>query len=145
MPIRLKPNDPRIPPELRQAPRKRQRQPKADPAAFIALCVAAGLPAPIPEYRFRTGRQWAIDWAWPYPVSWLRRVGTSGGVALEVQGGIFTQGRHVRGAALLKEMEKLNALACDGWRVLFMTPEQFDRGDAIALVKRALGMEERDG
>lgn len=138
--IRLKPDDPRLPPELRQTPRKRQRQPKADPAAFIALCLAADLPLPVPEYRFRADRRWAIDWAWPGVFALCR-----GGLALEVQGGIFTQGRHVRGAALLKEMQKLNALACDGWRVLFMTPEQFDRGDAIALVQRALGMEERDG
>ena len=34
MPIRLKLNDPRLPPELRTAPRKRQKRPKADPAAL---------------------------------------------------------------------------------------------------------------
>jgi hypothetical protein len=44
-------------------------------------------------------------------------------VALEIQGGIYIQGRHSRGAALEKEHEKLNALAAQGWRVLFTSPK----------------------
>lgn len=135
MPIRLNPNDPRLPPEFRQAPRTRQRKPKADPHAFIALCVSAGLPPPIPEFRFASPRRWRFDWAFIVPHLW------TGKIALEIQGAIFTQGRHVRGAELLKEYKKLNAAACLGWRVLFITPDQFERGDAIGLVRRALGME----
>jgi hypothetical protein len=76
-----------------------------------ALCKADGLPAPVFEYRFAPPRRWRFDVAWP------------GQVALEIQGGLFVQGRHSRGAALLKEHEKLNAAAALGYRVLFCTPK----------------------
>lgn len=45
-------------------------------------------------------------------------------VGIEIQGALFTGGRHVRGAALLKEYEKLNALSAAGWRVGLFTPSQ---------------------
>lgn len=56
---------------------------------------------------------------------------------MEVQGGIFTQGRHTRGAALLKEHEKLNHAAILGWRVLFTTPDRL-LTDGVDLVKAAV-------
>ena len=96
-------------------------------SAFPWLCEAAGLPRPVAEYRFAPPRRWRIDWAF-----------LDAKIALEVQGGLFTGGRHVRGAALLKEHEKLNALAIAGYRVLFVTPQQFAAGAAIALVQKAL-------
>lgn len=79
---------------------------------FARVCVAAGLPEPEAEYRFAPPRKWRFDFAWPHHK-----------LALEVQGAIFTQGRHTRGAALLKEHEKLNAAAALGYRVLFITPK----------------------
>ena len=96
-------------------------------SAFPWLCEAAGLPRPVAEYRFAPPRRWRIDWAF-----------LDAKIALEVQGGLFSGGRHVRGAALLKEHEKLNALAIAGYRVLFVTPQQFAAGDAIALVQKAI-------
>lgn len=78
-----------------------------------AICRAEGLPVPVPEYRFAPPRRWRFDWAW-----------ASEKVALEVQGGLFIGGRHSRGAALLKEHEKLNAAAALGWRVVYTTPDQ---------------------
>jgi hypothetical protein len=79
-----------------------------------ALCKADKLPMPVFEFRFASPRRWRFDVAWPL----LPRP-----VALEVQGGLFVRGRHVRGAALLKEHEKLNAAARYGYRVLFCTPK----------------------
>jgi len=92
---------------------------------FPAVCRAAGLPEPVPELRFSAPRRWRFDWAWPE----LK-------LALEVQGGIFSGGRHVRGAALLKEMEKLNAAAIAGYRVLYVTPATL-LTDGPELVRRA--------
>ena len=94
---------------------------------FPAVCTAAGLPRPVPELRFAAPRRWRFDWAWPS----LR-------IALEVQGGIFSGGRHVRGAALLKEMEKLNAAAIAGYRVLYCTPATL-LTEGPELVRRCLG------
>lgn len=92
---------------------------------FAKICVAAGLPEPVPEYKFHDTRRWRFDWAWPQ----YR-------LALEVQGGLFTRGRHARGPALLKEHEKLNTAASLGWRVLFATPQNVLT--MIAVVKRAI-------
>ena len=78
--------------------------------AFIELCKAHELPEPLPEYHFASPRRWRFDYAWPFVLTkWGHRY-----IALECQGGLFVQGRHVRGAALLKEHEKLNAAACAG-------------------------------
>lgn len=86
-----------------------------------------GLPEPEPEYRFHEVRRWRLDYAWP-----LDRVG------LEVQGGIFIQGRHTQGAALRKEHEKLNELACIGWRVLYVEPKFLLQMDTVRMIHRAL-------
>lgn len=94
---------------------------------FAALCAALRVPAPVPEYRFHPARRWRFDFCWP-----------THRLALEVQGAIFTQGRHTRGAALLKEFEKLNAAATLGYRVLFCTPTQIANGEAVQLVEAAL-------
>lgn len=95
-------------------------------ALFPRACLAVGIPAPIAEYRFAPPRRWRFDWAWP-----------SEKIAMEVQGGLFTQGRHSRGAALLKEHEKLNAAAVMGWRVLFVTPQSLML-DGLTLMERCL-------
>jgi len=85
-----------------------------------------GLPMPLFEFRFCPHRLWRFDLAWPeYKV------------ALEVQGGIWTGGRHVRGKALLREWEKLNAAACLGWRVMFCQPEDLLMQETLCKVKLA--------
>jgi very-short-patch-repair endonuclease len=78
---------------------------------FLALVKRAKLPMPVPEYRFAPPRRWRCDYAWP-----------DQRVALEVEGGIFTRGRHSRGAGMLKDMEKYNTLAVMGWRLIRCTP-----------------------
>lgn len=86
-----------------------------------------GLPEPVSEHRFHELRKWRFDFAW------LKQR-----VALEVQGGIWTAGRHSRGAALLKEWEKLNAAAKMGWRILYCQPKDLCMVDTIATVRDAL-------
>lgn len=72
-----------------------------------------GIGAPVAEHHFHPTRKWRFDYAWP-----------DAGVAVEVQGGIWTQGRHTRGAALKKEWEKLNTAAARGWRILYCEPKE---------------------
>jgi hypothetical protein len=95
--------------------------------SFDAMCRVLGLSQPVPEYRFAPPRRWRFDYAW-----------VEEKVALEVQGGLFVQGRHSRGAALLKEHEKLNTAAALGWRVMYCTPKQLRDGDALTWVQRAI-------
>ena len=78
---------------------------------FLALLANRGLPAPVMEHRFDLVRRWRFDYAWP-----------AHRIALEVEGGIWTGGRHTRGAGFLKDCEKYNRAAVLGWRVLRTTP-----------------------
>lgn len=94
---------------------------------FRELCACSLLPLPVAEHRFAPPRRWRFDYAW-----------IDQKLALEVQGGLFVQGRHSRGAALLKEHEKLNAAAALGWRVCFVTPQQVASGAAVDIVRKAL-------
>lgn len=94
---------------------------------FQAFCEAKGWACPIPEYRFAPLRRWRFDWAF-----------TDHKIAIEIQGGIFKAGRHVRGAAMLKEYDKLNEAAILGWRIIFLTPKQFEGGEVFAILERAI-------
>lgn len=87
-------------------------EPPAPPLyPLVALCRTAGLPEPVPEYQFHPTRKWRFDYAWPLRL-----------FALEVDGGVWTQGRHTRGAGRLADMEKQSEAALAGWRVLYVQP-----------------------
>lgn len=96
-------------------------------ALLVRIVKAAGLPAPEPEHRFAPPRRWRFDYAW-IPQK----------VALEVDGGVWTNGRHTRGAGFLRDVEKLNEAALLGWRVLRCTPDEAASGKVLDLLKRAL-------
>ncbi len=86
-----------------------------------------GLPW-IEEHRFCDGRQWRFDYAC-----------LEAAIAIEVEGGIWTQGRHSRGAGMLRDMEKYNTAQLFGWIVLRYTPEQFNQlawVDDVAVAKQ---------
>jgi len=83
-----------------------------------------GLPSPAREYRFHPRRRWRFDFAWP-----LYKV------AVEVDGGIYCRGRHVRGAGFERDAEKRNAAVLAGWRVLHFTPRQVKSGTAVQMIE----------
>lgn len=95
--------------------------------AFVMGCLARGLPFPIAEYQFYPGRKWRFDWAWP-----------DHGLAIEIEGGIWTKGRHTRGKGFLNDIEKYNRAAVGGWRVLRCTPEDVATGVVFAWLEEAL-------
>jgi len=95
---------------------------------FRAALTQAGLPQPMAEHRFAAPRRrWRFDYSW-----------AAERVALEVDGGIWTRGRHVRGRGALGDMEKLNEAAILGWRVLRVTPRQLPQQATMQLLRRAL-------
>ena len=96
-------------------------------ATFIALLKSEGLPLPEPEYEFHASRAFRFDYAWPH-VS----------VALEVDGGVWTGGRHTRGAGFLRDHEKRNAAACYGWRMIYTTPKQLCTMETVNTIREAL-------
>jgi very-short-patch-repair endonuclease len=100
---------------------------KINPAIFKAVCVSAEIHSPVEEFRFHPVRKWRFDFAWPQHR-----------VALEVQGGIWGGGRHSRGAAMLKEWEKLNTAAMMGWRILYCQPRDLCMTETINTIRAAL-------
>lgn len=87
----------------------------------------AGLPEPEPEFRFLEGRRFRFDCAWPV---WK--------VAVDVQGGIWSRGAHVRGKGYRRDCEKLNEAQLAGWVFLWATTDMVRDGRALAFVERAL-------
>lgn len=111
---------------------KRRPKPKAADKTtllFTRLCEVYGLPAPMPEYRFHPARKWRIDY---YFEANGRRV------ALEVEGGIWTQGRHTRGSGFKRDMEKYNAITAAGIMLLRTTPKDLLTSQTFELIKKTL-------
>jgi very-short-patch-repair endonuclease len=67
-------------------------------------------PMPRRQYCFHPARRWRFDFAWPDAM-----------VAVEVEGGVWTGGRHTRGAGFQADCRKYNAAVLLGWRVLRYT------------------------
>lgn len=98
---------------------------------FAAVVRAVGLPPPVQEYRFAPPRRWRFDLAWPS----LR-------LALEIEGGVWTGGRHVRGNGYEQDAEKYNAATLAGWRVLRVTKGMIRDGRALVLLEQAFSSAE---
>lgn len=65
------------------------------------------------EWPFHPTRKFRFDYAWP---QWK--------VAVEIDGGLWTYGRHSGGVGQKKDLEKMNAAAEMGWLVLHYTPDE---------------------
>lgn len=82
------------------------------------------------EYQFdATGRKWKFDFAWPA----LK-------IAVEVEGGVWANGRHNRGQGFINDTEKYNAAAAAGWRVLRYTSEAIESGAALRQIEFVLNL-----
>lgn len=78
------------------------------------------------EWRFHPSRRWRLDLAVPSLL-----------VGLEVQGGVFSGGKHGRGDGQLKDHEKLNHAQLLGWIVLQATPRQVGTPQLTDLIVQA--------
>jgi very-short-patch-repair endonuclease len=88
--------------EARKAQQERSAQ------RFVDRCTADPVMGPPRrELIFHAERRWRFDFAWP-----AKRV------ALEIEGGVWTGGRHVNGAGFTKDMEKYNYAAAMGWLII---------------------------
>jgi very-short-patch-repair endonuclease len=96
-------------------------------ALFHKLLRREGLPIPEHEWRFDAEREWRADYCWP-----------SARLILEVEGGVWTGGRHTRGAGFMADMVKYNRMTELGFRLLRTTPSGLHDLGTIALIKRTL-------
>ncbi|HWB15954.1 MAG TPA: hypothetical protein VG538_06055 [Vicinamibacterales bacterium] len=100
-------------------------------AHLVGQCRLAGLPLPERELRFWPGRRFAFDLAWPD-----RRL------AVEIDGGVWTAGRHVRGAGYTRDCVKFAEAAIRGWIVIRVTTGHVVSGEAVEWVRRFLERDE---
>lgn len=75
------------------------------------------------EFRFHDTRRWRFDFAFPE-----RKL------AVEVEGGTYTNGRHTRGSGYEKDLEKYNEAVKLGWKVLRFSTGMVNKGEAIKQV-----------
>jgi hypothetical protein len=87
----------------------------------------AGLPQPQREFLFHKKRKWRFDFAWPDLL-----------IAVEVEGGVYVGGRHVRGEGYEADCEKYNEAQISGWMVLRFTPGMIKRGKASSVIEKAI-------
>jgi len=81
----------------------------------------------VTEYQFAPPRRWRFDVAIPNEK-----------IAIELEGGIFTGGRHTRGVGFLNDMEKYNAATALGWRVLRFAHVKHNYSDVIRMIRETM-------
>jgi hypothetical protein len=89
---------------------------------------------------YRPGRETPVcqDRRWRFDFTVIENFKDNINLAIEIEGGAWTQGRHTRGAGFIADMEKYNHAALLGWRVLRFTPKQVLDGSAIAFIRKVL-------
>lgn len=85
------------------------------------------------EYRFQSDRKWRFDFA-----VWIWRGKAYEKFAIEIEGGVWSKGRHVRGKGFIGDMEKYNEAQRWGYKVYRFTTEQVLSGYAKEWLKEAL-------
>lgn len=94
---------------------------------YAQICAQSGLPEPVAEFQFHGERKWRFDYAW-----------VQQRVALEVEGGIHTQGAHARPGGILRDMEKYNYAQCMGWIVIRCVPKNLHHKETFGFLKQAM-------
>jgi very-short-patch-repair endonuclease len=79
------------------------------------------------QYHFHPNRQWRFDFAH-----------VTLKLAVEIEGGHWTGGRHVRPLGFQEDCRKYNAAALLGWTVLRFTANMLESGEAILAVEQWL-------
>ncbi|MGN6555625.1 MAG: hypothetical protein ACTHLW_18105 [Verrucomicrobiota bacterium] len=70
------------------------------------------------EHRFHPTRRWKFDYAHP-PTK----------VAVEIEGGIWSGGRHTRGDGFQEDCDKYNTATLMGWRVFRLTSKMVNAAE----------------
>ena len=107
---------------MRGTQKKATRQPLND--AFTLLCRKELGERCEKEWKFHPVRKWRFDYAFP-----------DFKVALEVEGGVFTGGRHTRSVGFMKDIEKYNTAAVLGWIVVRTVPDELYTGKTLTMLK----------
>lgn len=118
-------------PSTNNTPKRRRTATKTPPAPswdLFTTLVKSELRADcVKEFRFHPKRKWRFDYALPeYKI------------AVEVEGGVWSGGRHISPKGFLGDIEKYNAAALMGWRLFRVTPDTLTSNFTISLLKQAI-------
>jgi hypothetical protein len=109
-------------------PRKRKPRIASNlEASFSFLIRVSELPEPVTEYKFHKTRKWRFDFAYPDRM-----------IAVEVEGGIYGNGRHNRPVGFENDCEKYNEAQLLGWKVYRFTGAMIRDGRALETMISAL-------
>ncbi len=64
------------------------------------------------EYKFHPVRRWRFDFCH-----------LESKTAVEIEGAVWTQGRHTRGSGYIKDLEKYNEATFLGWKIIRLSPD----------------------
>lgn len=108
-----------------RAKKTRQTKPKAPKTDFFTLLCRSDLKVEcVKEYKFHPTRKWRFDYAIP-----------AHKIAIEVEGGVWTGGRHTSPKGFLGDMEKYNTATIMGWRLLRTTPDRLCSNETLQMVR----------
>lgn len=99
---------------------------------FMSQCATDLAELPEREYVFARPRRWRADFAF-----------VQSKVLVEIEGGLWTRGRHVRPLGFENDARKSNAAVLLGWRVLRFSSSMVQSGEAIAFMRQVLPLAER--
>lgn len=94
---------------------------------FVMSCESMGIPKPVEEFKFCNTRKFRFDFCWPEHK-----------LALECEGGIFTKQAHGSITGQLRDIEKYNLAACEGYRVLRVVPNNLMKKETFDMIKKCL-------
>ena len=107
---------PAIPVEFEASPLARR---------FETLWAQLGGPALEKEYQFHPPRRWRFDYCNREKM-----------IAIELHGGIWSEGRHVRGAGFMRDRDKMFQAQLDGWIVRELCTGQITAANLEPLIER---------
>lgn len=94
---------------------------------LLARLSLAGLPAPEREASLVPGRRFRCDLVW-----------RDHRLVCEVEGGVWSGGRHTSGTGYTRDCEKYSLLALEGWTVIRVTGTHIRSGQALEWIQRGL-------
>jgi len=94
---------------------------------FCKVAKAELLTEVIKEHLFHPVRKWRFDYALPeYKI------------AIEVEGGVWTEGRHTRPKGFINDMEKYNTATVMGWQVLRVLPDDLLATKTMQMIRECI-------
>ena len=91
------------------------------------------LPVPEIEYKFHPVRRWRFDFAYPDLM-----------LAIEVEGGTWSGGRHTTGSGFEKDCEKYGEAMMLGWNIYRCTGGMVKNGLAVSTIQKLISLSTKE-